>query len=252
MENIKTNYKQVENKELKGIELYFDVIPTSEERNLLKNKGFRWNKTKKCWYIKKSKLEENEEIKLGTMQLENSYSGYGWKGVNSDKHLSIKEIGKLIKKELKKKYPDAVFSVTSGGNWSYNSLDICLLKDINNPLNSFENAIKEAEKCPSHTRIIADYSKWCGLTEKEIQESEEAKKFLKNRLDSKNITVNQYHISEDYELSEYGKQLFTYIKKLCDSFNYDDSNSMTDYFNCGFYLDLRIGKYDKKFELLNN
>lgn len=251
MENIKTNYKKIENIELNGIELYFEEIPTSEERTILKNIGYRWNKVKKCWYIKKSKLKETKEINLGVEEMENSYSGYGWQGVNSKQHLSIVEIAKIIKKELKKKYPNAVFSVTSGGNCYCNTLDIALVKDIKNPLNTYEDAVKEAERSPSrNTKIIEDYSKWVGLTERDIQESEEAKKHLKNRLESKHITLNQYYIKDDYELSIYGKELFQYVKNLCDSFNYDDSDSMTDYFDCGFYLDLKIGKWNKPFELI--
>lgn len=246
MENIKTNYKKIENEEKKGIELYFEAIPTTEERTILKNNGYRWNNAKKCWYIKKNKIVE--EIKTGITKIENSHSGFGWKGCNADKHLSIVEIAKIIKKELKRKFPTAIFSVTTEGNCYYSGLNIYLMKDTINPLNDYETAIKEAEKSSS-ARIIDDYSKY-GLTEQEINESEQRKKELKSRLEHRNITINQYHIKNDYELSQYGKVMFQYIKELCDSFNYDDSDSMTDYFNCGFYLELKIGKYDKKFELL--
>lgn len=76
------------------------------------------------------------------------------------------------------------------------------------------------------------------------------KKELKQRLESGNISVNQFHIQNNFELSEYGKELFEYVKELADSFNYDDSDSMTDYFDTGFYLDLAIGKWTKKFELI--
>lgn len=247
LKEIKTNYKQVENIELNGIELYFDSIPPAEERNILKNNGFKWNNKKSCWYIKKNKIES---IELGKKEIENSYSGYGWKGVNSDKHLSITEIAKIIKQELKKKFPTATFSVTSGGSWSYSELNIYLLKDKINPLNDFITAVREAETRATQTKIIEDYDKWSGLTERDIEESEQAKKMLENRLKSGHIQINQYYIKNDYELSEYGKNMFLYIKELCDSFNYDDSDSMTDYFDCGFYLSLGIGKYNKDFELI--
>ena len=45
--------------------------------------------------------------------------------------------------------------------------------------------------------------------------------------------------------------LFKYIFDLCNSFNYDDSDGQIDYFNCGFYDSMSIGKWDKKFELIN-
>lgn len=52
--NNKNNFKVVENLEKHGVELYFDSIPDTEFRNLLKENGFRWHRTKKCWYVKKS------------------------------------------------------------------------------------------------------------------------------------------------------------------------------------------------------
>ena len=248
LEKIKTNYKMVENEEKKGIELYFDSIPNSKERTVLKEEGYRWNPKKSCWY-KKQEKNQIQEIKTGVVEIENSYSGNGWKGVNSDLKLSMKEIAKLIKKQLKLKFPDATFSVTTEGNWHYNGLNINLMKDSKNPFNSFENAIKEAEKNNS-SGIIANPENWVGLQDWEIEQSEMRKAELKQRLESGNIQISQFNIDNDYELSEYGKQLFEYIKNLADSFNYDDSDSMIDYFDKGFYLKLSIGKWDKKFELL--
>ena len=248
LEKIKTNYKIVENKEKKGIELYFDSIPNAEERSILKEDGYRWNTKKSCWY-KKQEKNQIQEIKTGVVEIENSYSGNGWKGVNSDLKLSIKEIAQLIKKQLKLKFPDATFSVTTEGNCYYSGLNINLMKDSKNPFNSFENAIKEAEK-NSSSGIIANPENWVGLQDWEIEQSEMRKAELKQRLESGNISINQFQIQNDFELSEYGKKVFEYVKDLADSFNYDDSDSMTDYFDTGFYLTLAIGKWNKKFELI--
>lgn len=243
---LKTKYIEKINEEKQGIELYFEGIPSKAEREELKANGYKWNAKKKCWYIKQAKLEK---VELGTKKIENSYSGFGWEGVNSDKHLTMTEIAKIIKKELKRVFPSATFSVTTEGNHYYNGLNIALMKDSQNPFNDYEAAVREASK-NSSTRIIEDYSKWVNLSDVEIWESEQRKEELKNRLEHKNITINQYHIDKDYELSNYGKKVFKFVKELCDSFNYDDSDSMTDYFNCGFYLELKIGKYDKSFELV--
>lgn len=61
--NIKTNYKEIRNEEKNGIELYFEGIPTPEERKELKENGFRWHGLKKCWYKSASKEEKKEELK---------------------------------------------------------------------------------------------------------------------------------------------------------------------------------------------
>lgn len=247
MLEIKTKYTQKNNEEKQGIELYFDSIPTTEEREQLKAAGYKWNKAKKCWYIKQNKIEPS--LELGTKKLENSYSGFGWEGIHNKEKLSMKEIAKIIKKELKKQLPTATFSVMTEGNCYYNGLNIALIRDINNPFNDYEAAVKEASKDAS-TKIIEKYEAWEGLSDADIWESEQRKKELKNRLEHKHIEINQYHIDSNFELSDYGKKLFKFVKDLCDSFNYNDSDAMTDYFDVGFYLDLSVGKFEQPFELL--
>lgn len=66
--NIKTNYKEVRNEEKNGIELYFESIPTPEERTELKENGYKWHGVKKCWYrsenyTKTEKKAEKTEVK---------------------------------------------------------------------------------------------------------------------------------------------------------------------------------------------
>lgn len=68
--NIKTNYKEVKNEEKNGIELYFEGIPTVEERNELKTNGFKWHGVKKCWYRSENytKAEKTEVKELKTLK----------------------------------------------------------------------------------------------------------------------------------------------------------------------------------------
>ena len=47
-----TIYKEIKNEEKNGIELYFEAIPTKEEREALKSNGYKWHNVKKCWYNK--------------------------------------------------------------------------------------------------------------------------------------------------------------------------------------------------------
>ena len=41
-----------ENTEHKGLELYFDGKPSADILDILKDNGWHWHSTKKCWYIK--------------------------------------------------------------------------------------------------------------------------------------------------------------------------------------------------------
>ena len=182
---------------------------------------------------------EKPAIELGVVKMENSYTGYGWKGVNSGKGYSMKEIAKIIKQELKRKYSDCTFSVVKGGNAYCNTLDICLMTSKRNPFQDYEVAVKDEN--------FGRYNLW-GKSE---TEQEQAKKYLKESLAGGYIQVNEFDIERSYKLSSFGKELFTYAKSLCDSFNFDDSDGMIDYFHCGFYDSFHIGKWDKKFELIN-
>ena len=244
--NIQTNYKEVENTEKQGIELYFETIPTAEERNELKANGYKWNNAKKCWYIKKSKIVK--PIELGTKEMSNSYSGYGWEGVNSKKGLSIVEIAKLIKKELKRLFPEAVFSVTTEGNAYYSGLNVYLMKSTKNPIEDYET-ILHSEGFKDHIQRQVYYHYGTTGEKAEYYEQQE-KEFLKKRIENRYLQINQYYIEDDYYLTEYGKKILQYVKNLLDSFNYDDSDSMTDYFDCRFYEHISIGKWDKHFELI--
>jgi hypothetical protein len=77
--NIKTNYEEKRNEEKNGIELYFEEIPTPEEREELKKNGYKWSKFNKCWYKslgttapeeKQEKKELKNIIKLDTKEVE--------------------------------------------------------------------------------------------------------------------------------------------------------------------------------------
>jgi len=63
-----TIYKEIKNEEKNGIELYFEAIPTKEEREALKANGYKWHNTKKCWYkkqgasVKAPKVEKWQNI----------------------------------------------------------------------------------------------------------------------------------------------------------------------------------------------
>ncbi len=59
------------------------------------------------------------------------------------------------------------------------------------------------------------------------------------------------HVSkDDKRLTVYGAEVMTSVYEFANSFNYDDSDSMTDYFDTRFYLWLTVGKWDKPFQII--
>lgn len=64
------------------------------------------------------------------------------------------------------------------------------------------------------------------------------------------IQVNEYYIKDDERITDYGKNVLSSVYNFSNSFNYDDSDSMIDYFDRRFYLHLNIGKWDKPFKVV--
>ena len=62
--------------------------------------------------------------------------------------------------------------------------------------------------------------------------------------------VNHYYVNEDIAITDYAKSIFTDIYTVLSSYNYDDSDAMTDYFNTNFYTTLSIGTYEKPFTVV--
>ena len=56
-----------------------------------------------------------------------------------------------------------------------------------------------------------------------------------------NCSVNHYYIERDDDLTDRAKEVMQNVTDYIMSYNYDDSDLMTDYFNTNFYLSLYIG-----------
>jgi len=137
----------------------------------------------------------------------------------------ITTIAKLVREQLKKEFPHCKFSVTSeraGGH----SLYIALVS--------------------ANFEAITNFYEWDHLTD--------TPKIL-NLPQKHHAQINHYTLREDYEaglnngtiLSKEAWDVMKQVAEIATSYNYDDSDSMTDYFRCNFFLNLEIGKWNKPF-----
>lgn len=72
------------------------------------------------------------------------------------------------------------------------------------------------------------------------------------RKNKKYYPINNYGIEEDLMLTDESKELFKKVKDFVNSYNFDDSDAMTDYFDFNFHLNLSIGKWDKSFKSIED
>lgn len=141
------------------------------------------------------------------------YTSNGWQGSRYDHNLNTKDIAKLVKTFCKTVYPTCKFSITS----DYHSINIYLMEA------NFEVFANESDK---YTR----YDDGTKLTA--------------------NMQLNQFSILENKKLTERAKTMFYNIHEYLKSYNYDNSDAMTDYFDTNFYEHLEIGKWDRPFKVV--
>lgn len=81
-----------------------------------------------------------------------------------------------------------------------------------------------------------------GMTEEEKRKVEQAtaEQYAVWNYDRDTTDINQYHISDEDMLNDEGKKIVGVADQVIKAFNYDDSNSMVDYFDTNFYYNLKV------------
>lgn len=145
------------------------------------------------------------------------YTQNGWKGDNYDSSLSTTEIAKLIRQYVKQAYPLHKFSVTRE-YFSMGSAIHVTLMEAPHPV-----FVAGKEPKGDHVQNAPAYFEernWAFGDEPRCVLTEQAKAVLRD------------------------------VQAFINSYNFDDSDSMIDYFHTNFYSDLDIGKWDKPFKVV--
>ena len=155
------------------------------------------------------------------------YTEYGWEGSRYDSNMTLKEISKIVKTYTKEKYPLCKFSVRTKYASMCQELKVeC--KEVNHyPFKTFEDMTEEDKS--ELRRIygrgwgeIWKLSSWMPGGDDEKAEFE--------RIWSEYPTTARYRtLTDDY------KEMLEDINAFVNSYNYDDSDSMIDYFDVNFY-----------------
>lgn len=149
-------------------------------------------------------------------------------------NFSLKEISRAIKKQLKKEFPECKFSVKTEYYSMGQSLHISILETSFKIVKSFSELSKKA---------IFEYTRE-NRTEQELKEMQEIGYYQVGRINQDDI-YNPDVWNNGVFLTEKGFNLIKRITELTDKFNWDNSDTQTDYFDVKFYLHLIIGEYNK-------
>lgn len=149
-------------------------------------------------------------------------------------NLSTTEISKLIKQQLKKEFKDCKFSVSSSYYSMGSSISIYLME--------------------SNIKIIRDFK---DISEIAFLGLNRTKEEIKQFQEKKYHQLNPYSLRDDFDednwsngvfLTENGFKLLKRVVEIVDYYNYDESDSQTDYYCVNFSFNIGLGKWDKDFE----
>lgn len=62
------------------------------------------------------------------------------------------------------------------------------------------------------------------------------------------VDINHYSIDKEKKITDRAREVMENVRAFIQSYNFDDSDPMTDYYNTNFYLNLSIGTYRKPYK----
>ena len=249
---MKTNATLKENKEQNGIELYFDGIPEESTRSYLKTNGFRWNRSKKCWYahdtkkarevagtITDSNITAAPATEAGTINLDNL-------GENRP-HLYGAELSKAIRDELKRRGATGCTVRNRYGD-SYTVTIKATADDF--------ASVEEMKERYNRSAFTCDLSSRNGLYVNGryiyLEDYENADEEGRDALHTEYVIYQACHLTgvnwhwfqrkNYFEFTEKFYNKIEAVIRIANQWNYDNSDIMTDYFDVGYYLDIDIKK----------
>ena len=149
------------------------------------------------------------------------YTQNGWKGSNYDSHMGTKEIAAKVREFVKNIYPECKFSVTFSTASMCSEIHVTLMESPYRLNKTFEELTNE-ELYDGHFSYNYQYGRETDDRQKEY--------FLKNC-----YTDEVQKIMKD-------------VDRFVNSYRYDDSDGMIDYFDTNFYyFGCSAGKWNKSY-----
>ena len=200
----------------------------------------------------KEELDRMEEH--GAKPMEHSYTGGGWEGTKYDSNLSTKDIAKNISDYAKDEFPDVKLSRKT----DYNGIDINIMsseKDLYKSSSDIDNMSNEQISATIRDSVggYSRFDDWLNDNNKKSANGtytvNEQKEYLKNELQTYKNRKGDRVTGSEWYLSDYGQKVVSGLNKEMNSYNFDDSDGMVDYFHTNFYGYVQIGKWDKPYEV---
>lgn len=249
-------YQIKENPNYNSREVYFDGKPSEMVRTALKGLKMRWNPSKSCWYgfaTESAIIAALQDAELtdgnGATVITDGYMGGGAVyGSKSGLPLYGSNLAKAMKEDLKKA---GIKGVTIRQNKSgyTDKFIITVTIETTDLKENFET---------DDINIMREFSQWGSVFDgnKRVHISEfdnghidfSGEKYLELKRNRSRYLLNRYkeeqqihHFSNRNDYPEFTEEFADKMQKIQDiikAYNYDESNSMVDYFNTNFYYSI--------------
>lgn len=217
--------KLIYNQELNGIEVYFDSKPEQSIINSLKDHGFRWSNFKKCWYARQNERTIKEAEK------------YISEDITAEQTETKTERTTMVKKNVTQSLYERITFTPGTANYDKDRYKFVGSNYTGLSVKETAATIRKhlKERFPEvKFSVTSDYNS--------IDVTIKASPYdYKTLAYSPDISPYEYRKFEEENNKEINA-IVDYCKKLLTSYNWDDSDSMTDYFNCHFYEHVYIDR----------
>lgn len=247
------SYRLEKNTQFNSNEVYFESKPAAEVLTALRGLKMRWNPKKGCWYGFAAQNEiltaiGEHDNELGGTVSEGYLGATRWDGNKSRRFLYGAELSKAIRAELKaqgiKGASVSCKTYTGGQNITVKvkaaAEDFISRDEYINDYAAGKYGLR-ANWFTTEDGESVHRDKLFSLTAEEQQRiirSHAAR--LYDYTTTHNTDINHYRIDDGTIYTEAFRAKLHRINAVLDAFNYDDSNSMVDYFDTNFYRDITV------------
>ena len=267
------NYAIATNSQYNSLEVSFSEKPVEAVRDALKGLKFRWNGKKSVWYGYASEQEARaaidgagadntaQEPEKPVKKAEKKAVRYDLSGLENNKKTAYgAEFAAVLRQELKRRGVSG-FSIRSNRSGWTDSYTITVKMQPEDFRSAEEAAARDGWRQffnRQESRITVDgveYSRWnvgreddthkyigCGAAWDDKTPGSNAgvqrAYFMQEIANFRGVNVHHMRREDNPELSAAGFDRLSALVRIVQSYNYDNSDPMSDYYDVGFYLDI--------------
>lgn len=239
-------YSIRDNAQFNSKEIYFDEKPSEAVREALKDLSFRFHRLKKCWY---GFAQENELIEAlqnaepATVVTDGYLGGGAVYGSKSNLSLYGADLAKEIRADIKAAGIKGVTIASPRGNIR---ATITLRPEDIKPFDEFYKDYEIScnarwiyffdENGKTQSMYTDEYFTLSAEKQQKIKRL--SAEFTYQKETKTELAINHYHIDDYAVFSASGIKKISDVVDIISAYRYDKSNSMVDYFDTNFYMDI--------------